>query len=101
LSFPATTSSNPALAFGASARETEGRRKSQSNKITRAPPCAMCVAIAAATVDLPSLGKHDVRPMILLFVASVFRSTTNFIDGMASAYGDVGELMIVRIAFGA
>ena len=65
-SFPATTSRNPALASGASARESEGWRRSQSNKMTRAPPCAMSVAIAAATVDLPSLGKHDVKPMTLV-----------------------------------
>ena len=62
----------------------------------------MSVAIAAATVDLPSLGKHDVKPMtLLLFVVSVFRSTVSFIDRMASAYGDDGESMIVRIIFGA
>src|SRR5262249_60487050 len=66
LTFPATTSRNPALASGASARESEGLRRSQSTKTTRAPPCAMSVAIAAATLDLPSLGKHDVKPITLV-----------------------------------
>ena len=80
-------------ASGASARESEGWRRSQSNKMTRAPPCAMSAAIAAARVDLPSLGKHDVKPMTLVSYL-LFRSTVNFIDRMASAYGDDGELMI-------
>ena len=92
--FPATTSRNPALASGASARESEGWRRSQSTKMTRAPPCAMSVAIAAARVDLPSLGKHDVKPMTLVILAWLFRSTVSFIDRMASAYGDDGESMI-------
>src|SRR5262245_39286996 len=68
--------------------------------MTRAPPCAMSVAIAAATVDLPSLGRHDVKPMTLVFVTSPFMSTVSFNARMASAYGDDGESMIVCITFG-
>ena len=65
--------------------------------MTRAPPCAMSVAIAAATVDLPSLGKQEVTPITLVLSLLLFRSTVNFIDRMASAYGEDGELMMVRM----
>src|SRR5262245_47608336 len=56
----------------------------------------MSVVMAAAMVDLPSLGKHDVRPMTLEDVASAFRSRVSLIDRMASAYGDDGESTTVR-----
>src|SRR5262249_24484427 len=98
--FPATTSRKPALAFGASARESEGLRTSQSTKTTRAPPCAMSDAIAAARLDLPSLGKDDVKPMTLVNSSWLFKSTVSFIDRTASAYADDGESTIVRILFG-
>src|SRR5262245_52980521 len=56
----------------------------------------MSVVMAAAMVDLPSLGKHDVRPMTLEDFASLFRSRVSFIDRIASAYGDDGESATVR-----
>src|SRR5262249_24764879 len=97
---PATTSRNPALAVGASSRESERWRRSQSTKMTRAPPCAISAAIAAATLDLPSFGKHEVTPIVLACFALLFRSTITFIDRTASAYGDDGDSMIVRMIFG-
>src|SRR5215813_10982582 len=96
---PATTSRNPALASGASKREIEEWRRSQSTKITRAPLCAMSVAIATARVDLPSLGRHDVKPIIFVF-AWLFRSIVNFIDRMASTYGHDGASMTVCMILG-
>src|SRR6266540_42409 len=98
--FPATTSRNPALAAGASSCESERWRRSQSTKMTRAPPCAISAATAAATLDLPSFGRHDVTPIVLVCFALVFRSTSSFIDRTASAYGDDGESMIVRMVLG-
>src|SRR5215831_19175175 len=95
---PATTSRNPALAAGARSCESEQWRRSQSTKMTRAPPCAISAATAAATLDLPSFGKHDITPIVL--VCSDFRSTSSFIDRTASAYGDDGESMIARMVSG-
>src|SRR5262249_4739412 len=96
----ATTSRNPALAVGASSRESEQWRRSQSTKMTRAPPCAISAAIAAATLDLPSFGKHEVTPIVLVFFALLFRSMMSFIDRTASAYGDDGDSRIVHMVFG-
>src|SRR5262249_23725040 len=96
---PATTSRNPALASGASNREIEEWRRSQSTKMTRAPLCAISVAIATATVDLPSLGWHDVKPIIFVF-AWLFRSIVNFIARMASTYGHDGASMTVCMILG-
>jgi len=59
----------------------------------------MSVAIDAATVDLPSLAKHEVKPMTLARFALLFWSTVSFIDRMASAYGDNGDSIIVRMTF--
>src|SRR5215217_6034437 len=59
---PEITSTMPALALGAMARDNDGLRKSQSTKMTRAPTCAMLCAKAAAIVDLPSLGTAEVSP---------------------------------------
>ena len=83
----------------ARAKAKDGERHNPT-KITRAPPCAMSVAIAAARLDLPSLAKHDVKPMTFVTFALPFKSTVSFIDRMASAYGDDGESMIVRMTFG-
>src|SRR5262245_22511096 len=96
---PATTSRNPTLAVGASSCESEQWRRSQSTKMTRVPPCAISAATAAATLDLPSFGKHEVTPIVLAFFALLFRSTMSFIDRTASAYGDEGDSMIVRMVF--
>src|SRR6266540_466789 len=95
--FPATTSRNPALEAGASSCESERWRRSQSTKMTRAPPCAISAATAAATLDLPSFGKHDVTPMVLACFALLFRSTSSFIDRTASAYGDDGDSITLRM----
>jgi hypothetical protein len=58
-------------------------------------------AIAAATLDLPSLGKHDVKPIALVDLSWLFKSSTvSFIDRTASAYSDPGESTIVRMLFG-
>src|SRR5262245_34241685 len=89
----ATTSIKPALACGASVRESDGRRTSQSTRMTRAPPCAIISATPAASVDFPSLGRHDVTPMTLL---GLLVSTVSFIDRIASAYGENGASTTAR-----
>src|SRR5262245_35873990 len=97
--FPATTSRNPIFASGASARVSDGLRRSQSTRITLAPVWAISVVIDAAMVDLPSLGEHDVRPLTLGAGSSLLRSSFSFIHRMASAYGDDGESITVRHTF--
>ena len=92
-----------ALASGASARESEGWRRSQSNKMTRAPPCAMSVAIAAASSGfaLAWQARCQADNLLSLVPVELFRSTVSLIERMASAYGDDGESTIVRMIFGA
>src|SRR5215469_421242 len=61
---PAITSRTPCSAFGASFRDNEGLRRSQSTKMTRAPACAISTARLAEIVDFPSLGSDEVKPTI-------------------------------------
>src|SRR5262249_2310410 len=86
---------------GVNVRDRVGLRRSQSTNITREPPWAISVAIARASVDLPSLGKHDVRPTTFVYFFGVPRSIVNFISRMASEYGDEGASIMVRRILGA
>ena len=65
-----TTSISPVVAFGTSCWLSDGLRKSQSTRITRAPPWALSCAKDAAIVDLPSSGSDDVMPITLLDLAA-------------------------------
>src|SRR5215467_5033729 len=89
LASPVTTSRNPTFAFGARARDNDGLRTSQSIRSVRRPDWASMVAIPAATVDLPSVGKYDVRP-ITLQLPCASASTANLIERIASAYAEFG-----------
>src|SRR5262249_35527154 len=85
---------------GARARESEGLRTSQSTRTTLAPLCAMSVAIATATVDLPSLGRHEISPRTLDLPDLPFKSNITFTARIASAYGDKGSLKTARNILG-
>src|SRR5258707_10608494 len=85
VTLPTEASSSPALASGARARVKVGLRTSPSIKRHRAPLCAIRDAIPAAIVDLPSLGKLEVRPIILVGLGDSFRSTVSLIARIASA----------------
>ena len=63
------TSISPPFAFGARSWLNERLRKSQSTRITRAPPWAQICAKDAETVDLPSSGNDDVMPITLFDLA--------------------------------
>ena len=97
------TSISPGVAFGTRFWLSEGLRKSQSTRITRAPPCALSRAKDAAIVDLPSLGSDDVMPITLLDLAAPPRSTLTFTARIDSAKGESGESITYRSkpAFGA
>src|SRR5450759_2869595 len=73
--FPVMTSSNPELAFGASVRDSDGLRRSQSTTIVRLPTWDISCATATATVDLPSFGRDEVKPMTRLALTTSFKST--------------------------
>src|SRR5215831_1063522 len=89
LASPVTTSRNPTFAFGASARDNDGLRTSQSIRSVRRPDWASMAAIPAATVDLPSVGKYEVRP-ITLQLPCASASTANLLERIASAYAEFG-----------
>src|SRR5215467_6524259 len=62
---------------------------------TCAPPFASSAAIEAATLDLPSLGAHDVRPTVRPEpVASLLKSRPSLSDRMDSLYSEPGTSMI-------
>ena len=84
------------MAFGESVRVCVGLRKSKSINNTRFPLRAMSAAMPKETVDLPSFGTHDVRPMTLQCFAPPFRSTVSFMDRIASANGENGASITVR-----
>ena len=97
------TSISPPVPSGTSRRLSEGLRKSQSTKITRAPPSAVSCAKDAAIVDLPSLGCDDVMPITLLDLAAPATSTLTFTARIDSAKGESGASITFRNkpAFGA
>ena len=90
------TSISPVVAFGASSWLSDGLRKSQSTRITRAPPWALSCAKDAEIVDLPSLGSDDVMPITLLDLAAPLRSTLTFKARIDSAKGESGESITCR-----
>src|SRR6266478_2726283 len=71
---PDTTSSSPNSAPGASARDNDGLRRSQSSRIALPPACETRRAKLATTVDFPSPGCVDVIPMALFGLARESRS---------------------------
>src|ERR1700745_717668 len=88
--FPESTSRSPMLARGATCRLSEGLRRSQSIRMTRALACAARSATAIAVVDLPSSGIDDVNPTTLLLSAPRFTSIANLIARTSSAYRENG-----------
>ena len=103
LAVPAMTSTSPGAAFGASPWLSEGLRKSQSTRITRAPPSALSCAKDAAIVDFPSLGSADVIPITLLDLAAPLRSILTFMARINSAKEESGKSTTYRskLGFGA
>src|SRR5262245_12706221 len=90
------TSISPGVAFGTSSLLSDGLRKSQSTRITRAPPWALSWAKDAAIVDLPSLGSDDVTPITLLDLAAPLTSTLTFTARIDSAKGESGDSITYR-----
>src|SRR6516225_108223 len=103
LALLARTSISPRVASGTSWRLSEGLRKSQSTRITRAPPSAASCAKDAAIVDFPSWGWDEVMPITLLDLAAPATSTLTFTARIDSAKGESGASITVRSkpAFGA
>src|SRR5690348_17350920 len=88
-------SRTPTCASGANAHDNDGWRASQSTSRTCAPPLASSAAIDAATLDFPSLGKHDIRPTVRLEPASsLSKSRPSLSERMDSEYSDPGTSMI-------
>src|ERR1035437_989077 len=88
--FSVMTSSNPELALGASARDSDGLRRSQSTTIVRLPTWDISCATATATVDLPSFGRDEVKPMTRLALTTSFKSTASLMERMASVKRENG-----------
>ena len=86
----------PTAASGARIRDKVGLRRSQSTRRTRPCACAMSCARAAASVDFPSLGSVDVKPITLHDPAAIFKSTASLIERIASEKLDKGELTTVQ-----
>src|ERR1700735_3216272 len=62
---PATNSIIPLAAFGATDRVSDGFLRSQSTTMMEAPLRAMSCPTANATVDFPSFGTAEVKPITL------------------------------------
>src|SRR3954470_19198633 len=88
---PDRTSVMPAPTSGVRLSDSDGFLRSQSTTMTRLPEFARSWASEAAMVDLPSLGRVEVRPTTLLgtFVGS--KSMANLTDRIASANRDNGK----------
>src|SRR5207302_7867853 len=87
---PDTMSSNPSSAPGASARDNDGLRRSQSSRIAFPPACETRRARLAAIVDLPSPGWVDVIPIALFGLVSENRSIPTLMLRNASANRENG-----------
>src|ERR1035441_7106613 len=98
VALPVMTSSNPELALGASARDSDGLRRSQSTTIVRLPTWDISCASATATVDLPSFGRDEVKPMTRLALITSFKSTASLMERMASAKREKGALTTAQCA---
>src|SRR5664280_1115586 len=94
--FPEITSSIPAAAPGASAWDRDGLRRSQSIKIVRAPAWDISCASATATVDLPSFGRDEVKPMTRLALTTPLKSAVSLIERIASAKRENGASTTVQ-----
>src|SRR5450631_2189120 len=80
----------PASTAGVRSAESDGFLRSQSTTMTRLPELARSWASEAAMVDLPSLGRVEVRPTTLLGVFVGSRSMANLIDRIDSANREDG-----------
>src|ERR1700722_11041500 len=87
---PATNSTIPLVASGATDRVSDGFLRSQSTRITEAPFRAMSCPSANATVPFPSFGIAEERPITLADLDRLLMSIANLIERTPSEKRDNG-----------
>jgi len=76
----------------------EGRRKSQSTRITLLPPWAMVMARLARAVDLPSSGPGEVTTMVLMGLSKLENSRLVRSVRNASLAGERGLAKVIKLS---